>query len=171
MPKGSDWSEQSSQMQRQWLQQPIWQEPERTQSMWVPQHTITPHLVLQCQDQSTVPISPAFNADQGTTSERTVPTTIALTATGQSLVTTNQFVWNKSVDYAKKRDTLLPTALLMTTGTITISLRTRNMLGTKSVTHGNKGGSVMIFLSFLSSPYRLIISSSTYGYNVIWSSM
>ena len=134
--------------------------------MWMLQHTITPHLVSQHQDQSAVPISPAFNADQGTTSERTVPTTVALTTTGQPLVTTNQFVQNKSVDYAKRRDTLSPTALLMTTRTIIISSRTRDMLGTELVTEGNKGGSVMVFLSFLYSPYRLTISSSMYEYNV-----
>ena len=45
-------------------------------------------------------------------------------------------------------------------------LRMRDMLETKSVTQGNKGGSIMVFLSFLSSPYGLTISSSMYGYNV-----
>ena len=30
---------------------------------------------------------------------------------------------------------------------------------------------VMVFLSFLSSPYGLTISLSTYGYNVTWSPM
>ena len=113
-----------------------------------------------------VPISLVFNVNQGTISGRTVPTTIALTATGQPLVTINQSVQSESVDYAKRRDTLLPTALLMMTGMIMMSLRTRDMLGTESVTQGNKGGSVTVFLSFLSSPYGPIISPSTYGYNV-----
>ena len=45
------------------------------------------------------------------------------------------------------------------------------MLGTESVTQGNEGGSVTVFLSFLPSPYRLTISPSTYGYNVTWSPM
>ena len=70
------------------------------------------------------------------------------------------------MDSAEKRDTLSPTALLMITGTITMSLRMRDMLGTELVTQGNKEGSVMVFLFFLSSPYRLTISSSIYGYNV-----
>ena len=166
MPKEPGWSEQSSQTQRQWLQQPTWQKPERTQSMWMLQHTITPHLILQLQDQSTVPISLVFNANLGTISERTVPTTIALTATGQPLVTTNQFVQSESVDYTKRRDTLSPTAPLTMTGTITMLLRTRDMLGTESVTQGNNGGSVMVFLSFFSFLYGLTISPSMYGYNI-----
>ena len=118
-----------------------------------------------------VPISLAFNANQGITSGRTVLTTIALTITGQPLVTTNQSVQSKSVGYAKRKDTLLPTALLMMTGMITTSLRTRDMLGTESVTQGNEGSSIMVFLSFLSSPYRLTISPSMYGYKVTQSPM
>ena len=70
------------------------------------------------------------------------------------------------MDYAKRRDISLPTALLTMTGMIMISSRIRDMLGTESVTQGNKGGSVMAFLSFLSSPYGLTISPSTYGYNI-----
>ena len=139
--------------------------------MWMPQHATTLHLASQPQDQFAIPISLAFNADQGIISERTVLTTIALTATGQPLVTINQSVQNKSVGYAKKRDILLPTALLMMTGMIMIPSRMRNMLGTELVTQGNEGGSVMGFVSFLSSPYRLTISPSMYGYNVTWSPM
>ena len=45
------------------------------------------------------------------------------------------------------------------------------MLGTELETQSNEGGSVMVFLSFLSSPYGLTISSSMYGYNITWSSM
>ena len=75
------------------------------------------------------------------------------------------------MDYAKRRDTLLPTALSTMTGMITMSLRTRDMLGTELETQSNEGGSVMVFLSFLSSPYGLTISSSMYGYNITWSSM
>ena len=88
-----------------------------------------------------------------------------------TLVITNQFVQNESVDYAKRRDTLSPTALLTMTGTIMMLLRTRDMLGTESVTQGNKGGSVMVFLSFPSSPYGLTISLSMYRYNVTQSPM
>ena len=139
--------------------------------MWTLWHTITLHLTSQLQDQSTVPISLVFNADLGTISERTVPTTIALTATGQPLVTTNWFVQSESVDYAKRRDTSLPTAPLTMTGMIMMSLKMRDMLGTESMTQGNEGGSVTVFLSFLPSPYRLTISPSTYGYNVTWSPM
>ena len=51
------------------------------------------------------------------------------------------------------------------------SLRMRNMLGTELATQGNKGGSVMVFPLFLSFPYELIISPSTYGYSVTWSLM
>ena len=47
----------------------------------------------------------------------------------------------------------------------------RNMLGTELVTQGNEGGSVMVFLPFLSSPYGLTISPSMYGYNIIQSPM
>ena len=47
-----------------------------------------------------------------------------------------------------------------------MSLRMRNMLGTELMTQGNEGGNVMVFLSFLSSPYGLTISTSTYGYNI-----
>ena len=115
-----------------------------------------------------VPISLVFNAGLGTISERTVPTTIALTATGQPLAITNQFVQNESVDYAERRDISSLTAPLMMTGMIMISLRMRDMLGTESVTQGNKGGSVTVFLSFLSSSYKLTISSSMYGYNITW---
>ena len=147
------------------------QEPERTQSMWMLRHIITPYLAPQLQDQFAVPISLVFNANLGTISKRTVLTTIALTATGQPLVTTNQFVQNKSVDYAKRRDTLSPTALSTMTGMITMSSRMRDMLGTELVTQGNEGDSVMVFLSFLSSLYRLTISPSTYEYNVTWSPM
>ena len=176
MPEASmleepDWSEPSSQMWREWLQQPMQQEPEKTPSMWMPQLATTLYLIPLSQVQSMVPISLVFNADLGTISGRTVPTTIALIATGLPLVTTNQFVQSKSVDYAKRRDTLLPTALLMMTRTITTSLRMRDMLGTESVTQGNKGGSVMVFLSFLSSPYGLTISPSMYGYNITQSPM
>ena len=97
-----------------------------------------------------VPTSLVFNADQRTISERTVPTTIALTATGQPLITTNWSVQSKSVDYAEKRDILLPTALLMMTGMIMMLSRMRDMLEIESVTQGNEGGSVMVFfLSFL----------------------
>ena len=134
--------------------------------MWTLQHTITWHLAPQLQNQSVVPISLDFNADLGTISKKTIPTTIALTATGQPLVTTNWFVQSESVDYAKRRDTSLPTAPSMMTGMIMMSSRMRDMLGTESVTQGNEGGSVMVFLSFLSSPYELTISPSTYGYNV-----
>ena len=81
-----------------------------------------------------VPTSLVFNADQRTISERTVPTTIALTATGQPLAITNQFVQNESVDYAEKRDILLPTALLMMTGMIMMLSRMRDMLEIESVT-------------------------------------
>ena len=109
--------------------------------------------------------SPAFNANPGTISEKIVLTTTALTATGQPLAITNQFVQNRSADYAKKRGILSPTAYLMMTGMITMSSRMRDMLGTESVTQGNEGGSIMIFLSFLSSPYGPTISISTYGYN------
>ena len=108
-----------------------------------------------------VPISLAFNANLGTISERTVLTTTALTATGQLLAITNQFVLNKNVDYAGRRDILSPTAHLTTTRTIMMSSRTRDMLGTESVTQDNKGGSIMVFLSFLLSPYGLTISPST----------
>ena len=144
------------------------QEPERTQSMWMLRHIITPYLAPQLQDQFAVPISLVFNANLGTISEKTVPTTIARTATGQPLVTTNQSILSESVGYAKRRDTLSPTALLMMTGMTMMSLRMRDMLGTESVTQGNEGGSVTVFLSFLSSPYELTISPSTYGYNVTW---
>ena len=75
------------------------------------------------------------------------------------------------MDYAEIRDTLSPTALLMMTGMIMMSLRMRDMLETESVTQGNEGGSVTVFLSFLSSPYELTISPSTYGYNITWSPM
>ena len=138
--------------------------------MWMPQHAITPHLASQLQDQFVVPISLAFNADQGTTSGRTVLATIAFTATGQPLVIANQSVQSKSVGYAERRDILLPIALSTMTGMITTILRMRDMLGTELVTQGNKGGNIMVFLSFLSS-YGLIISPSIYGYNITWSSI
>ena len=134
--------------------------------MWMLWHTITLHPIPQLQDQSVVPISLVFNANLGTISERTVLTTIALTTIGQPLVTTNQFVQSETVDYAERRDTLSPTAPLMTTRMIMMSLRIRDMLGTESVTQDNKGGSIMVFLSFLLSPYGLTISPSTYGYNI-----
>ena len=134
--------------------------------MWTLQHTITWHLAPQLQNQSVVPTSLVFNANLGTISERTVPTTVALTATGQPLVTTNQFVLSESVDYAKRRDTSLPTALSTMTGSIMMSSRMRDMLGTESVTQGNEGSSVTVFLSFLFSPYGLTIFPSIYGYNV-----
>ena len=140
-------------------------------SMWMPQLTTTLHLASLPQDQSMVPISLVFNANLGTISRRTVLTTIALTATGQPLVTTNQFVHSENVGYAKRRDTLSPTALSMMTGMITMSSRMRDMLGTESVTQGNEGDSVMVFLSFLSSPYGLTISPSIYGYNITQSPM
>ena len=73
--------------------------------------------------------------------------------------------------YAERRDTLLPTALLTMTGMIMTSLRMRDMLETELVTQDNEGGSVTVFLSFLSSPYRLTISLSTYGYNITQSPM
>ena len=72
------------------------------------------------------------------------------------------------MDYAKRKDILLPTAPSMITGMIMMSSRMRDMLGTELVTQGNKGGSVTVFLSFLSSSYGLTISSSTYRYNVTW---
>ena len=115
-----------------------------------------------------VPTSLVFNADLGITSERTVPTTVALTATGQPLAITNQFVQNESVDYAKRRDISLPTTPLTMTGMIIMSSRMRDMLGTESVTQGNEGGSITVFLSFLSSSYGLTISPSMYGYNITW---
>ena len=114
-----------------------------------------------------VPTSLVFNANLGTISERTVPTTAALTAIGWPPAITNQFVLNENVDYVKRRDILSPTAHLTMTGMIMMSSRMRDMLGTKSVTQGNEGGSVMVFLSFLSSSYGLTISPSTYGYNII----
>ena len=168
MPKEPGWLEQSSQMQRQWLQQPTWQEPERTQSIWMLRHTIILHLTCQLQNQSVVPISLVFNVDLGTISERTVPTTVALTATGQPLIKTNWFVQSESMDYAKRRGTSLPTALSTMIGTIIMSSRMRDILGTESVTQSNEGGSVTVFLSLLSSAYGLTISPSTYGYNVTW---
>ena len=113
-----------------------------------------------------VPTSPAFNANLGTTSEKIVLTTTALTATGQPLATTNQFAQNKNVGFAERRDTSSPTVHLTMTGMITISSRMRDMLGTELVTQGNKGGNVTVFLCLLPSPYGLIISPSTYGYHV-----
>ena len=92
--------------------------------------------------------SPTFNASLGTILEIIVLTTIALTATGQLPDTINLSVQNGSVGYAKRKDTLLPTALLMMTGMTMMSLRTRNMLETESVTQGNKRGSVTVFPSF-----------------------
>ena len=115
-----------------------------------------------------VPTFPASNVNQGITLGRTIPTTIALTAIGPPLVTINLSVQSKSVGYAKKRDILLPTALLIMTGTTTMSLRMRDMLETELVTQGNKGSSITVFLSFLPSPYRLTISPSMYGHNVTW---
>ena len=118
-----------------------------------------------------VPISLVFNANLGTILGRTVPTTITLTATGQPLVTTIQFVQSESVDYAKRRDTLLSIAPLMMIGIIMMSSRTKDMLGTELMTQGNEGSSITVFLSFLSSPYELTISPSMYGYNITQSSM
>ena len=115
-----------------------------------------------------VPTSPAFNANLGTISEKIVPTTTALTVTGWPLGITNWFAQNRNVDYAKRKDILSLTAHLTITGTIMISSRTRDMLGTELVTQGNEGGNVTVFLSFLSSPYGLTISTSTYGYNITW---
>ena len=132
----------------------------------MPLHVIIPHPILQPQDQFVVPTSLAFNANLGT-----ISTTAAFTAIGQPLAIINWFVLNKIADYAERRDILLPTAHLMMTGTIMMSLRMRDMLGTKSVTQGNEGGSVMVFLSFLPSPYGLTISPSTYGYNITRSPM
>ena len=87
MPKVSvlkepGWSETSSLMQKQWQQQPMQQEPKKTQSIWMPQLITILHLTPQPQDQFMVPIFLAFNTSQETTLERTVPTTIAPTATG-----------------------------------------------------------------------------------------
>ena len=118
-----------------------------------------------------VPTSLAFNANQGTTSERTILTTIALTAIGQPQVIINQSVLSESVGCAKRRDTLSPTALSMMTGMITMSSRMRDMLEAELVTQDNEGGSVTVFLSFLSSPYGLTISPSMYGYNITQSPM
>ena len=70
--------------------------------------------------------------------------------------------------YAEKKDISSPTALLMITGTTTMSSRIRNMLETELVTQDNKGGSVTVFLFFLPSLYRLTISPSTYGHNITW---
>ena len=134
--------------------------------MWMPQCITTPCLVPQPQDLSAVLISLAFNAGLGATLEKIALTTIALTATGQLPDTTNQSVQNESAGYAERRDTLSPAALLMMTGMTMMSLRTRDMLETELVTQGNEGGSVMVFPFFLSFPYGLIISSSTYGHNV-----
>ena len=58
-----------------------------------------------------VPISPAFNANQGITFRRIALTTIALTTTGLLPDTTNQSVQSKSMGYAKRKDILSPTAL------------------------------------------------------------
>ena len=113
-----------------------------------------------------VPTSLAFNASPGIISERIVPTTTALTATGWPLAITNQFVQNENVDSAERRDILSPTVHLTTTGMITMSSRMKDMLGTESVTQGNEGGNVMVFLSFLPSPYGLIILPSIYGYHI-----
>ena len=113
-----------------------------------------------------VPTSLAFNTSPEIISERIVPTTTALTATGQPLAITNQFVQNKNADSAERRDISSPTVHLTTTGMIMMSSRMRDMLGTESVTQGNKGGNVTVFLSFLPSLYGLIISPSTYGYHV-----
>ena len=41
----------------------------------------------------------------------------------------------------------------------------------KQVVSTCKISSIMVFLSFLSSPYGLTISPSMYGYNVTWSPM
>ena len=125
----------------------------------------------QLQDEFMDPTSLAFNANQGITSEKTVLTTVAPTAIEQLQVTTNLSVPNESVGYAEKRDTLLPTALLMMTEMTIISSRIRDMLETELVTQGNKGGSITVFLSFLPSPYGLTISPSTYGHNITCSPM
>ena len=139
--------------------------------MWTLWHIITPCLIPQLQSQFVGSTSLAFNANQGTTSERTVLTTVVLTATGQSQVITDLSVLSKSVGCTERRDILSPTAFSMMTGMITTSLRMRDMLGTESVTQGNEGNSVTVFLSFLSSPYGLTISPSMYGYNITWSPM
>ena len=118
-----------------------------------------------------VPTSLAFNANLGTISERIVLTTTVLTAIGRPLAITNWFVLNENADYAERRDILSPTAHLTMTGMIMMSSRMRDMLGTELVTQGNEGDSVMVFLSFLPSPYGLTISSSTYGYNITQSPM
>ena len=131
-------------------------------------HITIPHPVLQPQDPSTVPTSPAFNADLGTTSGKIVLTTTALTATGQPLATTNRFAQNENVGFAKRRDTSLPTVHLTMTGMIMMSLRMKDMLGTELMTQGNEGGNVMVFLFLLPFPYGLIISPSIYGYHVTW---
>ena len=102
--------------------------------MWIPQYTTTLCLIPQPQDLSVVLISPAFNASLGITLGRITPITVALTATGQLPDTTNQSVQNGSVGYAKRRDTLSPTALLMMTGITMMSLRTRDMLEIESPT-------------------------------------
>ena len=139
--------------------------------MWMPQHTTTLYLVLQPQDLSMVLTSPTFNASLETTLGRIAPTIIALTAAEQLQDTTNWSVQNRSIGYAEKKDILLPTALLMMTGMTMMSLRTRDMLETELVTQGNEGGSVTIFPYFLSFPYGLIISPSTYGHNITQISM
>ena len=115
-----------------------------------------------------VPISLAFNANLGTISERIVLTTTALTAIGWPLAITNWFVLNKNADYAKRRDISLPTAHLTMTGTIMMSSRTRDMLGTESVTQGNKGGSVTVFLSFLLSSYGLTVENHDFYLQIFY---
>ena len=50
-------------------------------------------------------------------------------------------------------------------------IENEDMLGTESVTQGNKGGSIIVFFSFPSSPYGLTISPSMYRYNVTRSPM
>ena len=162
------WSEPLSWTQRQWLQQPMQQEPKGAQLMWIPQSTTTPYLIPQPQDLSMVPIFPAFNAGQGTTLGRIAPTTVALTAIEQLPDITNQSIQSKSVGYAERKNTLLPTALLTITGMTITSSRMRDMLGTESVTQGNKGGNITVFPHFLSFPYELIISPFTYGHNITW---
>ena len=124
------------------------------------------HPILQPQDPSVDSISSVFNADLGTISEKIDLITAALTATGWSQAITNQFAQNENVGSVKKRDISSPTVHLTMIGMITMSSRMRDILGTESVTQGNEGDNIMVFLSFLPSLYRLIISPSTYGYHV-----
>ena len=80
----------------------------------------------------------------------------------------NQSVQSGSIGYIERRNISLPAALLMMIGIIMMSLRTKDMLETELVTQGNKGDSIMVFLSFLPLHYGLTISPSTYGHNIAW---